>query len=392
MKKNTLALLILLAAGPLSAQETIRNPATPLNPYAGRTLALEPVFMFDDSAAEFSFKHPYEIHVDSRGCFYVNEFNPNQLWKFSPEGKFLGNLVKIGQGPGEIEGQGLASCVVWRDDVYLADGHSKIIRIDKDGRFIGELRTGLPRLFKLLAVSEDGYCVLRRNADWSKTGLIDEDNEVLFVSADGRTSQRVAGFITKLYREDTLRGTAATNWITFYSAVDPDGPTLYASHTMDYEIDKVDLAGRRALTSIAREYAWVRIPSSTSSKTQYNDETGFHPPPKDHPDDISGLYVCDKNLWVRTSTQVEGKGRLFDVFDPQGRYTDSLYLRGFEGHHLFPASGGFLYTLRQNADYVWTVRKFRILNGPKPSLPSRPGAALPSITPRSAEAPARGNR
>ena len=100
MHKRLICLLGLFLACALFSQELVRNPGKPLNRDAGRVLQLEPVFEIRDDSGEFFFKFPYRFDIDSRGCLYV--LDQAQLMKFSPEGKFVGNLLKKGQGPGEI--------------------------------------------------------------------------------------------------------------------------------------------------------------------------------------------------------------------------------------------------------------------------------------------------
>lgn len=362
MKRSAIIPLSLLMAVSLSSQNIVRNPATPLNPDAGRVLKLEPILAFDDSSGDFYIKAPTDMKVDSRRCLYVLDTQPVQLLKFSPEGKFLANLVRQGQGPGEIAaGSANASFLVYRDDVYLCDGQRKIVRFDKEGNFVSDIGVTSLRSFRLVAVSEEDYFVTNRIIGGAKTiGLVDVENELMFLSADGTISEKIAGFMTHYYRGNHRAGLG----ISLISAFDPAGPALYLGYRPEYEIQKVELAKRKIAAKITREYSRIKIPGEELEKLY--EGFGIDPPKEEYRHDINGIYFCDGNLWVRTSTNVEGKGRLFDVFDPQGRYADSFFFSGPIGGFL-PADEGFLFVMTENNEGSLIFRKFKILNGPKAS-------------------------
>jgi len=129
MKRTAYILLALIMVTSGFSQELIRNPAKPLNPQAGRILKLEPVFEISDASGEFFFKQPLKYEMDDRGFLYI--LDEEQLLKFSPEGKFVKNFYKKGQGPGEIASDyGMSGFYCSRNSVFVYDGDGKIIQFD----------------------------------------------------------------------------------------------------------------------------------------------------------------------------------------------------------------------------------------------------------------------
>lgn len=96
----TILLLIFAMSGFTRAGETIvRNPATPRNPKAGYDLKLVEVFRIDVTDDRFYFKDIDDIQISADGSIVVEDIG--QVLKFSPDGKFIRNFFKKGEGPGE---------------------------------------------------------------------------------------------------------------------------------------------------------------------------------------------------------------------------------------------------------------------------------------------------
>ena len=115
----------------------IKNPDRPLNPEAGRHLTLTEVFRITDEGGEFYFKHPRDIRIGPGGNIYIAD--EEQLLKFTPEGVFIKNLYKKGQGPGEI--QGYFQFAISGGRIYAYDKRpGKLICFDLDGKLIEEFR------------------------------------------------------------------------------------------------------------------------------------------------------------------------------------------------------------------------------------------------------------
>lgn len=82
-----------------------------------------------------------DLAVDVRGNYIVCDGTQlNQVWIFSPEGKFLRNLGRRGQGPGEYYAP-LSVAVDNQGNILINDYlQSKIIYYDKDYRYKNEIK------------------------------------------------------------------------------------------------------------------------------------------------------------------------------------------------------------------------------------------------------------
>ena len=122
----------------LASQEVIQNPEKPLSSNAGRILDVEEMFRITDESGEFFFEYPSGLQVADDGSIFLRD--EDQLLKFAPDGKFLKNLFKKGQGPGEIQ----SFFYFFRlndENIFIYDPmRTKIIFMDQEGKLIEEFR------------------------------------------------------------------------------------------------------------------------------------------------------------------------------------------------------------------------------------------------------------
>lgn len=356
MHKLLIGLLGLFLACVLFPQELVRNPGKPLNRDPGRVLQLEPVFEIRDDSGEFFFKFPYRFDIDSRGCLYV--LDQAQLMKFSPEGKFVGNLLKKGQGPGEIATRSqMISFFTKGGDLYIYDGTAKIVHLDGSGKLRGEVRQAAGSFFNLFGMTDKGF-LMRGQTDMPRdgsAGFKDHETAVHLVSLDGRSAEKIVGFPGRTYEGPNF----GMDWDRYLQIYNRKDGSLYVSHTCEYKVVRTDLIKRTHVTAFTREYTRAPFAFAEGEKDFYERS---NPPKKDYADDIVGLFLCGDDLWVQTSTVTKGKGVLFDVFDPGGRFLDSFYLK--EGLNVAAIDGQFLFVTEKDKDENIVVRKYRIRNGP----------------------------
>jgi hypothetical protein len=104
MKRSALIFTFLLVFSSMNlTQEIIENQEKPLSKNASRVIKLQEVFRIKDESGNFYFKsiESYgNLKVAPDGTFLISE--ENQLLKFSPQGKFVKNLLRTGQGPSEM--------------------------------------------------------------------------------------------------------------------------------------------------------------------------------------------------------------------------------------------------------------------------------------------------
>ena len=343
----------------------------PLNPKACRALELQSLFEFGEAPSEFSFKRPPQaLQVDSRGFVYVQDQDrppagpQNRLLKFSPEGRFVGNLLKIETSfPAVTGGYYEPSFLIWHDEIYVCDGTDKIVRINKEGKRVGIVPLAPSRYHRLVAMCEDGYIMFTQTMDRfsGPDGYRDEMSEVARLSWDGKASEKIAGFTSRVYKMTEGKRVDLLPWESFLSAFDPARGMLYFTYTDEYRINKVDLARMKVVATFTRKYPRVPGPSRVARPDMTI---------KEYYRDIDPLSVCDGNLWVATSTRDGTRGRLFDVFDTKERFLDSFFIPLRQARCCLPSAGGYLYSVLQNDNKKIVLVKYRILNGPNAS--SRP--------------------
>jgi hypothetical protein len=354
MKKYMLLLLsFLLINGQLLAQESIENPAIPLNRNAGRTLELETEYEIRDDSGEFYFRWPTKFCLDSQGCLYI--LDEDQLLQFSPEGKFIKNLYKKGQGPGEISSRfQMVSYFISDDKLYIYDGVAKIITMDREGNLVKEIKQTAGRFFELLGLSEEGfYLRYQTPVPRGNPGFKEIENQIHLVSFDGSSSEKIIGSTSRVYSGPSF----GMDWDKYMHRFSQNDGSLYVSHSCEYKIIRSDLAARKKVISFNRDYPRVKYVMPDHLKSFYKK---YDPPKKKFENDVSGLFLCNDNLWVQTSTSDNKKGILFDVFDSQGRYVDNFYLK-LNGN-LMLTDGDHIYVTERDEEENISIKKYVILN------------------------------
>jgi len=323
------------------AQEAMKNPGTPSSENAGRTLKLKEILRIKEEGERFYFKQPSSLQVDDEGCIYVAD--ESQFLKFSPDGKFLKNMYKKGQGPGEI--QWSFSYGLEHDKICVHDSVSrKIILMDKAGELLEEIQLREKGTLRFIGVSEGRVIFSRFSMPERKDmkGIVDMKNQLIAIDIDDKSEMEI-GIITTKWWFTERSGAAADPFTVIVSA---NGKSLYINYTPEYSIHVMDIEKGKTKNTFSREYKRVK-----AQKNYY--------PERAYEFDISRLFDCGKTLWVQTSTIDEKKGTLFDVFDKEGRYIDNFYL-DVDGT-LMAVDGGFIFVRMTDADGIIHIVKFRIV-------------------------------
>jgi hypothetical protein len=157
MKKRLGTGLIILAGlllvGALGFGQIIENPAKPMARNAGRLIGLSKVWRITDEGDDFYFRSPHNLQIAADGSIFIAE--REEFLRFTSEGKFLKNLCKKGQGPGEIDDvfmydirggdiyiQDVSSRRFWRADFNGVFQEQVVIKGPDPGVFIGIVPNG----------------------------------------------------------------------------------------------------------------------------------------------------------------------------------------------------------------------------------------------------------
>lgn len=351
MRKIVLLYLSFFIFSPaILTQTIIENPEKPLSKNAGRVLKLEEIFRINDIGADFYFKRPLKFKIASDGIIFI--VDEEQLLKFSADGKFIKNLFKKGEGPGEIARNFYFS--IYKDDIYIYDlSARKIIHTDGDGNLIEEFPSKSERHRDFLGVTDSKLIFMKYHfpVKVKKSKLYDIEHTLVLVSKDGETEKETQVFAVKTF----LAPRARSFWAYRYSTLSDDRRYLFVSHTMEYLIKLLDLEKGEVIRIFNRKYRRIKYVTKEWEKEFLKRHNG---PEKKYESDILGLFICKGHLWIKTSTKDKNKGILIDVFNKEGKFIDSFYLN-LKGS-LVATHEDFIFVKEQDEDGNISFVKYRI--------------------------------
>jgi hypothetical protein len=327
--------------------EVVVNPAVPLHKDPGRVLKVREKLRIRDTGGKFFFKYPEHPEIGPDGSTFL--MDQDQLLRFSPAGSFLGNLVKPGQGPGEIES--LNRFLIEGDAVYAADGATnKVVHMTLDGTYIDDRRYA-----DYFETMTRGWVIGSLvNLPHVRGVLADAIYWFFWTKRPGEPIRKTLSFPGKFY----VNPPVMMRWDFLAWVPEPGRDLLLISLSRDYGIKVLDLNAGRVVRSFSRVYPKVPFIIPENMKTVY--AAGGTPKP-DFERDILELFLPDTSLWVRTSTVDAEKGRLFDVFSAEGDFLDSFYVPvkgkiiGIRGDTIFTSEeaedGTISVVLYQNLEY-----------------------------------------
>lgn len=359
--------LFLLAAAVLSsmatAQAIIENPAKPLSEKAGRVVTLKEEMRIEDTGEGFYFKNPYTIRVSPKGDILIHD-GQEQALQFDVQGRFVRNLFKKGQGPGELT----ALLDIWasRDNLFLIGYPAKILVIDYDGNLVKELSQRELGWGRFILGDTGGFLIDKpgRPDPSAGGGLKDIPHNIVDITPEGTILKTYGPFYIRGFVQVFESGAMSmTTWNQF-QAVALDENSLFLNYTPEYLVEAFAKDKGIVIRRFKRPYARIKKRGSGG----VSGTGGNAPPPPEFEPDITALHIVDGRLWVQTSTIVEGKGMMFDVFDPEGRYVDNFFIQsswkdpsGMPVNMRLTIVGGFAYFRYKTDDEFIIIKKCRLV-------------------------------
>ena len=361
-------LAAVLLSGGLSSrifgQEIIDNPGKPVSKNAGRVVKLQEILRIKDEGKGYFFKLPWELDVAPDGSIFVQD--GLALYAFAPDGRFRKNLVKTGQGPGEISTE-LTDLVVKDSEVLAFSAPSnKLVKTDFEGKFIQELKFDKKIFHHLLAYHGQKYFMLDfTRKDFTRSaGVKDNDHNMYLVDEDGTFKPAPCAFTTRLLLEVRDYGggrtASSSSAITSLYTSKESRNFMYIAHTQEYQIKQLDLEKAAVVKTFRRSYPRVK-----SAKKDPRDPRKL----PEYDNDVYRLLITNDQIWALTSAYDPNKGILVDVFDPDGKYADNFWLSlaGIRtgdnfSQRYFPVviQGDYLYAIEHDADWNFSVAKYRL--------------------------------
>jgi hypothetical protein len=341
------------------AQQIIDNPETPKNKDASRILKLKEEMRIKGEGEGYFFSGARDLQIDKTGnTFICDSWSSSQeshLLKFSPEGTFLKDLYRQGQGPGEI--QSLYDFVLDGSEVYVYDYmQGKIVVMGTDGRFIKEFKNRSGTFNDFVGVFKDWLVFMRTDRPYERkhSRLYDLKDVIVFISKDVEKEKDFHTFIRKQFIISLAQGGGMMNWDPFIAKMGDD--KLYVCHASEYLVEVLDLNAEKITTKFRRKYPRVK---HEMRKWEKEFIARYNAPKKKFDPDIKELFYNHGYLWVRTSLEDKDKGFLFDLFDPTGQFLDSFFIN-LKGY-IVKIDGHFLYSSESDAEGLPFVVKYRIM-------------------------------
>lgn len=305
----------------------IKNPDVPVNKNAGRIIRLKEVMKIRGEHDDFFFKYPSKIKIASDGSFYV--IDDKQFLRFDSTGRFLGNLHKVGEGPGETIF--IYDYYFTKKGILIFSHHpSKIIETDMAGSLLNEYRVVRNRgITKNVGIYNDRFWIASGGLVDLKDnmkGIVDMKLQLGWETLDGKAGHTDLVFTETIYLDQQWIGEGLrrimSNLVPAIFALAPDG-NLFVSDSREYFIKQVGLDTGKILREFKRKYPRVPYRAEIEEKGK---KRQLKIPSPEFFNDILKLLFHRENLWVFTSSIDKQKGILIDVYSRDGQYVDCFYL------------------------------------------------------------------
>jgi hypothetical protein len=347
--------------------QIIENPVKPKASNAGRIIVPQEVLAIsDEGTRDYYFKVPRDLTIAPDGSLVlIDEF---QVLQFDKDGRFVRNLLKKGQGPGEMPFA--RACLTTDKNIIVhADSPPRLVFFNYAGRYEKEIPLRALAGYKfmpktLLALGERFYI---ESADLPRVkgepDYVEVPHTILAFDAATFESHELSSFPTISY-VITGEGGSHTGLyeISTFFAVPFKG---------EYLIYIYDPAADRIIRQFRRAYERVKPDPPTALEKAGNikiEGRRYPRPEQKFQSDVKIILTRGGDqIWAVTSTQDASKGVLIDVFDGSWIFEDSFFLklpesalRNLRWHGHCTLDGEFLWIAESDDDDVYTIKKYRL--------------------------------
>lgn len=225
-----------------------------------------------------------DLAIDAKGNYLVCDGTQlNQVWIFSPEGKFLRNLSQRGQGPGEYYAP-LSVTVDKRGNILINDYlQSKIIFYDRDYKYKNEIKN----------VKGHYIHVNSRDELYLYDGMLRPMSKIVFdtikkIGLDGKTILSFAPLMEEIL---------STHFSLMSDGMDIDGDdNIYEMNPLYYQVRKWSPEGKLIKT--------FNVPSLLRGIKRSEDAYVI----------LNGPFCLNKNIVI-----IQREGQI-DLYDAEGNY------------------------------------------------------------------------
>lgn len=334
---------------------------------SGRIVKLEEVMRIHDDGKDVVFRNPrYFTQLDD-GSLICMDYPA--FYRFDVKGELIFKILNIGEGPGQFQNPDYYYIMGERIFVYSWIP-PKLLEYDMNGNYIKEQKVPFST-FVYLGYIDGKIFGIRDEIRYSefihKEGIFETPYSLYQISPNFRKRDKILDMPVEHYIKK-FRWQRRTGY-----AFVPFKHYLFALHTAEYQVDKIDLHSGRIEKIFKRPYKRIK---SIKKGTVHADPDPYNPPvPKNylppHADykwDIYWIQVANEKLWVFTST-MKDEMPLIDVFDMDGSYIDNFYLQFPENNHYHGNSDflitddGYMFNLEENIDSgLLSIAKYKIID------------------------------
>lgn len=286
----------------------------------------------------------WDIAVDSEGCVYVSDPKAFNIKKFSGEGKFLKEIGRKGEGPGEFSHLSFIEIV---KDKLIALSDRKFSFFTLKGEFIKfipwEIKKGLPEEIEALS---DGKIVMEIKEPF----MGPKSRNIHYINL----YDSELNYIKTVYQKDlgevkfVKRGNAFLSVIQKYPleikwSISPEGKIILGFNDK-YEISVIDPM-KGEIFSFHRKHKPVKVSKSEREKFLKNKNLGIEVSEyKPVFDDIK--VDSEGNIWVHLYREnSEEENTTFDVFSKDGKFINTVRI----------VNGYYPYGAKMIKDGFWKI-------------------------------------
>ena len=365
-----IALPLLVLAGP---GQIIENPAKPKAANAGRVIVPEEVLAIsDEGTTDYYFKWPHTLKTGPDGSLVL--IDRDQVLRFDKNGKFQGNFLKKGQGPGEVNSPG--ACLATAKNVIVISNYpNKIVFFDLSGRFEKEIAVRQQGRAPSSILLYQGGNFIFRTWDFPQTTgdpkIVETPQTIVAVSEETGEVKTLSPFMTKAFVITSAGGGGGTFDIVSLITTPFQEKLLALTHTEEYLLKIYDPASNRVLKEFQRTYERVKGEPLTEAEKKGGVLVGgqhYTRPERKFENDIKNVLARDNEIWAVTSTKDKARGVLIDVFDGDGIYRDCFWLKLPEAglrNIISPGQcaldGEYLWMVEWSEDETFSIKKYRVI-------------------------------
>lgn len=306
-----------------------------------RVVQTEEMWCVDEDNEDVMLGAVGQVITDGTGNIYILDRQQGQVVVFSPEGEFLRQIIKEGDGPGEVRSP--------RDMLVMADGSigvtqmipGKITMVSPEGVPSGEIRlqaggnSGLFALFN--ARFRGGTLVAVGDQLGADPAVVSRTRFLSTITPEGLEK-------TRLLSDEMVQSASGFTWDEDKDyfvhmgglALGPDGLIYAAPHRNRYRIDVFRPDGT-VVRTIERDFklrkrSQAEIKAVSDTRRMIRDGVEIPKRIGTHAPAIGNLWVDEGNrLWVqhgRSGTdQPAGVFQTYDIFDEQGAFVEQRAIR-----------------------------------------------------------------